>query len=133
MLTHICYKCGLNKAASEFYASCPTQCKECVKARVHAHRHANLDRVQAYDRERGQLPERKALVLSRMPNHRPEHNAAALAWTKREPLTRRSAVMLCDAVRSGKIDRPDRCSRCGKQAARINGFHHDVSKPLDVE
>ncbi len=129
----ICRKCGLSKAASEFYTSCPSQCKECVKARVHAHRHANLDRIQAYDRERGQLPEHKHAVLDRWPRYKASHCNDSQRWNERNPEARRAENVLDYAVHNGGIDKPDACSQCGKQAARINGFHHDVSKPLDVE
>jgi hypothetical protein len=39
--------------------------------------------------------------------------------------------LLNNAVRSGKIKRPDRCSSCG-QSVKVTGHHHDYGKPLDV-
>lgn len=50
----------------------------------------------------------------------------------------RSAIR--DAVRYGKVIKPDRCGKCGNVPARgsdgrscIHAHHHDYSKPLDVE
>lgn len=36
------------------------------------------------------------------------------------------------AIKSGKLTRPDRCERCGREGY-VDGHHHDYSKPLDVE
>jgi hypothetical protein len=35
-------------------------------------------------------------------------------------------------IRSGRLKRPESCERCGKRG-RVDGHHHDYSKPLDVE
>lgn len=37
------------------------------------------------------------------------------------------------AVRTGRVAVPSRCERCGALDARLDGHHHDYSKPLDVE
>lgn len=37
-----------------------------------------------------------------------------------------------DAVKVGRLVRPDSCQRCGK-AARVQAHHHDYSLPLEVE
>lgn len=42
--------------------------------------------------------------------------------------------MACDlnvAVRDGKLTRPDSCESCGGNS-KVDGHHHDYSKPLDV-
>jgi hypothetical protein len=36
-----------------------------------------------------------------------------------------------NAVRDGRLDRPNRCSRCNEKG-RIEGHHEDYSKPLEV-
>jgi ribosome-binding protein aMBF1 (putative translation factor) len=37
-----------------------------------------------------------------------------------------------DALRFGKLVRPQTCSQCGIVSTGIHGHHHDYSKPLDV-
>lgn len=67
-MTKRCKACSQEKDAREFYARQAT-CKECYKAKVRKHRADNLEAHQAYDRERGQLPHRKAEVLKRAPTY----------------------------------------------------------------
>lgn len=51
----------------------------------------------------------------------------------RPAVTRNQARQrLNQAVRHGKAIRPDTCERCGA-VARVEGHHHDYSKPLEVE
>jgi len=45
--------------------------------------------------------------------------------------TGRAHAAVAMAISSGKLVRPDVCSRCGK-AGRIEGHHEDYSKPLEV-
>lgn len=40
--------------------------------------------------------------------------------------------LLNTAVSTGRIQRPDACEGCGREAS-VNGHHHDYSKPYDVE
>lgn len=55
-----CKQCNTTKAATDFYASNKSRCKECIKASSLAYRLANLDRIRAYDRMRGAMPHRVA-------------------------------------------------------------------------
>lgn len=49
------------------------------------------------------------------------------------PLTKHQVNQrLTYAVRMGQLIRPDLCERCGRKG-RVDGHHHDYSKPLDVE
>lgn len=41
--------------------------------------------------------------------------------------------LLHSAIRSGIVPKPDQCQRCGRGGCRIEGAHHDYTKPLDVE
>jgi hypothetical protein len=41
-----------------------------------------------------------------------------------------------DAIKRGKLTKPKHCEDCGQQVQnldRLQGHHHDYSKPLDVE
>lgn len=54
-----CFKCGQSKELADFYKHSKmadghlNKCKECTKSDVAEHRLKNIDRIRAYDRERG--------------------------------------------------------------------------------
>ena len=64
----VCKGCQQERSDDDFYRHAAMAngrlsfCKECVKARVGKHRAANLESIQAYDRERGLLQHRKEKV-----------------------------------------------------------------------
>jgi hypothetical protein len=125
----ICKICG---GDGPFYASDPHHCRECIKARVKAHREANLERVQAYDRQRGNLPHRVAARATYAAKNPPPINRAKKAWIDRNPEKRAAHLILGTAVRYGKIVKPTACQRCGAEG-RVEAHHADYSKPLEVE
>ncbi len=53
----------------------------------------------------------------------------------RDPIKERARSRVRDAIRYGKLIKPDSCQRCGKPtpANLLDGHHHDYSKPLEVE
>ncbi len=91
-------------------------CKTCTKSRVTSHRKENIERIRAYDRDRGnrQTIEDQRDYRNRNPEKHKAHNAVN------------------NAVRDGRLLKPDCCSVCSA-SGRIEGHHHDYSKPLDVE
>lgn len=54
-----CRECNIVKDESEYYKD-TAKCKECVKSRVRKHREINIEKIRAYDRERGQSEKRKS-------------------------------------------------------------------------
>jgi hypothetical protein len=104
-----CTKCHTVSTPGDFYSG-SAQCKECVRARTRAHRWANIDRERERDRKR---PYRTT-------------------GRKAPPMKRRAQVAACNAVRDGRLTRPDSCSRCAGGKSRIEGHHPDYSKLLDV-
>lgn len=54
--------------------------------------------------------------------------------TKRDPIKERARRMAREAVRSGKIIKPNACETCKKvmDKRKIHGHHRDYGKPLDV-
>lgn len=121
-----CFKCGQVKDSSCFYRQRSNtdglfgKCKECTKRDVLDNRKANIERIREYDRKRGKDPQRIARVT-----------ATVAAWRKKHPDRAKAQGVLYRAVRDGKLQRPDTCSRCGKKA-RIEAHHNDYSKPLEV-
>jgi hypothetical protein len=116
----VCSKCAAERPDTEFYTNY-AQCKGCVRARVAAHRAANLERVRAYDRERAKRPKTKTRI-----------SLIAKRWRETNPERRKAQHALLNAIRGGLLVRPSRCSRC-RRAGRIEAHHHDYTKPLVVE
>lgn len=121
-----CFKCHVVKPLDAFYTHPMMadgrlgKCIECTKADARAHRAANLDRCRAYDRARAGLPERRANV-----------KRVVDAWVKRHPERNRAHDQVQRAVQSGDIQKPSACQWCGRKV-RLEGHHHDYTKPLDV-
>ena len=53
-------------------------------------------------------------------------------WLSNNSDKRAAYVILGNAVRGGRKDKPDSCSICGCKHYRIHGHHEDYTKPLDV-
>lgn len=123
-----CFKCKRELSRSEFYAHPQMgdgllgKCKDCTRDDVTENRIKNVGRIRQYDRDRASLPHRVAL-RDRVTN----------AWKQAHPERRRAHVQLRRAILAGKVIRPVNCQRCGCVPGRIEGHHHDYSKPLDVE
>ena len=121
-----CFKCNKEKELSEFYAQPGMKdghlgkCKECTKKDAINHRNANIERIRAYDRERAKLP-----------HSRKGRRLYTKKYKKNHPTRYLATNMLNNAVRDGKIKKPDTCSVCGDKC-RIYGHHEDYYKPLEV-
>jgi len=119
-----CFKCKAVKPLSEFYKHAMmgdghlNKCKECAKNDANKHRSKNLEKIRAYDRERGKIPERiKANT---------DINRIWRAEDKRRQLAHTAVAR---AIRNGKLVR-NPCIRCGEQKSLAH--HEDYDKPLDV-
>ena len=119
-----CFKCKSIKPLTEFYKHSKmadghlNKCKECTKNDVYKHRNENIEKVRAYDRARGKIPERiKANT---------EVNRAWRAEDKRRQLAHNAVAK---AIRNGILVRLP-CIRCGETKSLAH--HEDYDKPLDV-
>ena len=118
-----CFKCGAEKPLFDFYKHKQmkdghlNKCKECTKKDVRARRFDPETRgsVLEYDRNRG----------SRQTYE--DTKAYRLRWP--EKYKARQAV--CNAVRTGRLIKPESCETCG-EVGRVEGHHDDYSKPLEV-
>ena len=116
-----CFKCGETKPFREFYRHNAmsggrlNKCIDCTKLDAKNHRLLNLDRIRAYDRERGnrQSAEYLANYRKRYPRKYKAHNAVN------------------NAIRDGKIQKVSECSECGSDF-HVEAHHDDYSKPLQV-
>ena len=126
METKKCFKCEEVKPLSDYYKHKKmadghlNKCKKCTKGDVSSHRAANLEKTREYDRKRGGL------------RHRIESNTKRTKEFRRKfPERYKAHIALNNAVRDGKIHKPELCSVCGLRR-QIEGHHDDYNKPIDV-
>ncbi len=125
-MTKKCFKCCETKDLNDFYKHKEMsdgrigKCKECAKKDVLLHRGKNIDKIRAYDRERANLPHRKKAAAAYLKKYR-----------KAYPLRKTANSMVRNAIRTGRLVRPDKCEAC-KRKKKVCGHHKDYYKPLDV-
>ncbi len=100
---------------------CLNKCKVCTRRDVLEHRAENLERINAYDRERAKLPHRIAESRVRAKALKERHGKAF----------DRSHNAVTRALKSGALVRPAACERCPASSG-IEAHHDDYSRPLDV-
>lgn len=107
---------GVRKASKDGLAA---RCKHCQsvydKTRANAP-HRVKAREQYQNTERG----RKA------------GNEAKRRYTERNAIKRGAHILLGNAIRDGKVDRPSSCESCGSKPFTIHGHHDDYALPLVV-
>lgn len=73
------------------------------------------------------------LVLSLDEDTRPyTFDCSALRFAEMEVVRIRARRMVADALRYGKLTRPDTCDRCGGSEGRIESHHADYARPIVV-
>lgn len=109
------------------------KCKECTKSDVRKNREQRLDYYREYDRARSNLPHRvKARrEYAQTEAVREARRRASKKYVERNPQKRAAHIALGNAIREGKLKKPERCEECGS-AGIIHGHHDDYGKPLDV-
>jgi len=135
-----CFKCGAEKPLTDFYKHSRmkdghlNKCKECTKRDVRDRRFDPKTReaVLAYDRARGNRQPPEYFVAYR--EKYPEKLKARLkANRERWPEKYKARNAVSNAVRDGRLHKPDHCESCGTSDFRqLEGHHDDYSKPLDV-
>lgn len=125
-----CKRCKEAKHPSQFYKlktmkdGLNAECKECTKDRQRIRRIQNPDRAREIDRKKYLNRKSKALQWCREYKEKHKDNP--------EYIRRRKAnYAMGNAVRDGRLAKPDRCEACGN-AGRIEGHHPDYDKPLEV-
>lgn len=124
-----CFKCGVTKPLSEFYAHKQmadghlNKCKCCAKRDVHEHRHGKgRERVLAYDLARAKTQARKV------------HASRVIGqWKTENPKRRAAQIKLGNAVRKGLVTPWPVCSHpLGCECTKVEAHHPDYDSPLDV-
>jgi hypothetical protein len=119
-----CFKCKTAKPITEFYVHPQMadgrlgKCKECAKADVRKNYESNLVYYREYDKQRYRDDQKR------------QKQYAGL-YARRTPRQAKAHYTLGNAVRSGKVTRPDGCWHCGStQNIEAHHVHYDL--PLDV-
>lgn len=120
-----CFKCGVEKPIEDFYRHPAMadghlgKCKDCAKQDIRIDRYTK-PRVREYDRQRAKLPHRIANMAR-----------VAKAWDAKYPERAKAQNAAQNAVRDGRLQKPDACEGCGLPK-RLEKHHPDYSKPLLV-
>ena len=119
-----CFKCNAVKLLDDFYKhpKMPdghvNKCKECNKNDVTANRNKNIEKIRAYDRERGKNPKRIKAVTE-----------ITRAWREEDKRRSRAHSAVSRSLRSGELVRQP-CCRCGEEKSVAH--HEDYDKPFEV-
>lgn len=119
-----CTRCSTEKDESEFQIRLASKdgltaaCKKCLSD---------------YDKSRANLPHR---VKAREIYQKTDAGKKSILkskkkWIERNLVKRAANVMVCNAVRDGRLEKSKNCSECGA-TGRIHGHHDDYAKPLEV-
>lgn len=138
-----CWACREDKPAPEFYQSRVKKdgtgkCKACVCSDVSANRSANLDHYQSRDRARAFNPDRVALrdrvrEARRVdPIKKAADDQRKREWASANAEARAAHIIVGNAIRDGRLTKPDRCERCGEPEEKLEAHHEDYSQPLRV-
>jgi hypothetical protein len=119
-----CFKCGEEKARSEFYAhpmmadGLLSKCKECTKKDVRANRIVKFGQRIAYERMRNKTGKRRKAMAEYHKRTLTANPLRAAAWRA-----------VSRAIRSGRLV-PMPCQKCGEP--QTEAHHDDYAKPLEV-
>jgi hypothetical protein len=122
----LCRTCNTEKDKSEFHkrsASTDGLCAKCKSCQ------------KQYDKSRANLPHRVEArrAYSQTPQGKEAHNRSHKKWKENNAIKRGANVIVGNAVRDGKLFKPDWCSKCGEGGdIVIQGHHDDYAKPLEV-
>lgn len=119
-----CFKCSVPKPLTEFYKHKQmadghlNKCKQCTKSDAWHHRADNLEKIRAYDRERGKTQKRLQL-----------NTAVTAAYRLQFPERYRANSAVANALRRGALQKLP-CWCCGEET--VEAHHPDYAAPLDV-
>ncbi len=135
----VCFECSIKKPLCEFYTHKKSKdghvnkCKDCTKKDVHANRLKNIEIIREYDRNTPNKAERakKSHEYDKTEKGKQVRFKATRAYRSANPERYYANSAVNNAVRDGRLIRPNECSCCGEKC-KPHGHHNDYSKPLDV-
>ena len=108
-----CNTCGEDKSPDDFYKG-HAKCKICYRKKVRRYRQENIEKIRAYDRNRG----------NRLPAGYQQK------YREKYPNKYRAHNMVNNAIRDGKLFK-EPCCKCGAED-NTHAHHDDYLKPLNV-
>jgi hypothetical protein len=128
-----CVKCKKEKGG-EFYSKDKT-CKDCRKFAVRENRRLRADYYREYDKKRfKEDPKVKARHKRYQATDAGKESIrkSKKRWQESNPIKRGASVMLGNAVRDGRLQKPAACESCESEPKRLHGHHDDYAFPLIV-
>ena len=122
MKIHKCIECGEDKEAN-FYPNNKSRCKACCKKRSITIYHPRRTQKQAeyykrwYDERGRKRPDNYKDVI--------------VLWQSNHQDSVKASRKVLRAIREGLLERPVKCSLCGKPR-KTNGHHEDYNSPYAV-
>ena len=136
-----CFKCGAVKSLTDFYKHKAmkdghlNKCKSCTKKDARKHRDDNLEKVKEYDRNRSNKDARNEAVKSRYKDLYGKDEgytkgilASKRAYSETNRNKKSASVSVNNAIRDGKLFKPDVCSSCRESGVDIEGHHWSYKK-----
>ncbi len=130
-----CFKCGESKPLDEFYRHPRMadghlgKCKACAKRDVMARESVKRGDPEWVESERVRGREKYHRL------YRPETPMVKVRVPGNERQKANARNAISNAIRDGRIRKPNRCERCGSEPPprHLHAHHDDYSKPLYVE
>lgn len=135
-----CKKCKQTKDAKDFYPGNKSFCKKCLIERSLAWAKDHVEKIKIYNARAVAKPgyrERQTIYYRRWyaegGKERSRHYSAIVReWQKLNPEKCEAYHLVAMAVKTGKLKKPKRCTRCNA-VRRLLGHHEDYRFPLRVE
>lgn len=128
----VCRGCARTKGAEQFHGTHRTckACKHAVATTPEAQAHHRLVTRRSDARRREYKRARSRQRYAEHPELFREYIERAVRGSAKNQARR----ALTNAVRDGRVSKPDRCQRCRQETPRhrLHGHHHDYTKPFDV-
>lgn len=136
----ICFKCNIDKPLSEFYKHEQmadghlNKCKECTKKDTRLNIEKNKDYYIEYDRSRANIPKRVAarLAYSKTEAGRAAARKSREKWSEHNVIKRSASYIVNNAIKHGRLIKPNVCEACGKGSQIIHGHHDNYDYPMIV-
>lgn len=132
----VCFKCGAEKPLSEFYKhpkmpdGTLNKCKECTKRDVAENREKNKEYYLQYDRNRPNAKERHEKNVLRNKEkfkndceYREARTETIKRYREQNPERYRAHNCVNNALRDGKLVKPDCCEHCRTSEKKIQAHH----------